>query len=394
MNIVTIQSVLDVKDDNPPPKGVQNVFNRSILILTPQRALKFTAVNAERHYLWLTSLSFLAHSQQDVPDIPVPAPKQVPEFEFATIPPPEPRTRRPRIRDSIRLAKSHNAGLNRMSRPAGGLGATMASQNSGMNIAGDRTISPMPSIPDVPHSPAPGYRSPPPPAGTESVASGYSHPSNSSQNKQHERDLSLEVAEPPQVPRFSVRDRPAAPAPGVHGRKRSNTGGHIPPPLSFRGFSGGSTNFNHAPTNSQSTGTGSSDYYGARTADTLSVSGWGAQSTISGRTSEASNRMSGNFFDAIGTVRMEAFISPLAYSRYESDGQLNFPDPMDERRFRARRRSKEIRRKKSRSRSRQRDRDSLSQGNRGWARDDYYGGHRTAGEEEYTSSRRDPFEGF
>lgn len=374
---------------------MQTVFNRSILILTPQRALKFTAVNAERHYLWLTSLSFLAHSQQDIPDIPSPAPKQVPEFEFFVAPPPEPRTRRPRIRDSIRLAKSHNPTLNRMSRPAGGLGATMSSQ-SGVNNTVDRTISPMPSIPDVPTRLIPGYRSPPPPAGTESVASGYSYPSNSSQNKQHERDLSLEVAEPPQVPRFSGRDnRVAAPAPGVHGRKRSNTGGRVPPPLSFRGFSGGSPNFHHAPTNSQSTGTGSSDYYGPRTADTLSVIGWGAQSTISGRTSEASNRMSGNFFDAIGTVRMEAFISPLAYSRYESDGQLNYPDPVEERRFRARRRSKEIRRNKSRSRSRQRNRNSFSRGNRAWGReDDYYGGHRTAGEEEYTSSRRDPFEGF
>lgn len=393
--------MLDVKDDNPPPKGVQSVFNRSILILTPQRALKFTAVNAERHYLWLTSLSFLAHSQQDVPDIPAPAPKQIPEFEFTASPPQEPRTRRPRIRDSIRLAKSHNPTFNRMNRPTGGLDTTMSSQHPGMNhIAGDRNISPMPSIPDVPQSLVPGYRSPPPPAGTESVASGYSYPSNSSQNKQHERDLSLEVAEPPQIPRFSSRDRVAAPAPGVHGRKRSNTGGHVPPPLSFRGFSGGSPpTVHHAPTNSQSTGTGSSDYYsGARTADALSVSGWGAQSTVSGRTSEASNRMSGNFFEAIGTVRMEAFISPLAYSRYESDGQLNYPDPMEDSRFRARRRSKEIRRKKSRSRSRQRGerdrRDSLTRGPRGWGRDDYYGGHRTAGEEESMGSRRDPFEGF
>lgn len=384
--------MLDVKDDNPPPKGVSNVFNRSILILTPQRALKFTAVNAERHYLWLTSLSFLAHSQQDVPDIPTPAPKQIAEFDFAVPPPVEPRTRRPRIRDSIRLAKSHN----RMSRPAPGLGGTMSSQRAGANHAGvDHTISPMPSIPDVPQGVVPGFQSPPPPAATESVTSGYSYPSNSSQNKNHVRELSIEVAEPPQIPRFSSRDRVAAPAPGVHGRKRSNTGGHVPPPLSFRGLSGGSPNFHHAPTNSQSTGTGSSDYYGPRTADALSVSGWGGQSTVSGRTSEASNRMSGNFFDAIGTVRMEAFISPLAYSRYESDGQTNFADPVEERRFRARRRSKEIRRQKSRSRSRQRDRDSFSRGNRAWGRDDFYGGHRTAGEEEYyTSSRRNPFEGF
>lgn len=57
---VTIQSVLDVKDDNPAPKGMTPVFNRSILILTPQRALKFTASSSERHYVWLTALSFLS----------------------------------------------------------------------------------------------------------------------------------------------------------------------------------------------------------------------------------------------------------------------------------------------------------------------------------------------
>ncbi|KFY08583.1 hypothetical protein V492_06101, partial [Pseudogymnoascus sp. VKM F-4246] len=57
---LTIQSVLDVKDDNAAPKGVNNIFNRSILILTPARALKFTATSRERHYIWLTALSFLA----------------------------------------------------------------------------------------------------------------------------------------------------------------------------------------------------------------------------------------------------------------------------------------------------------------------------------------------
>ena len=55
---VTIKSVLDVKDDNSMPKGALNgpSFSRSILILTPQRALKFTATSQERHYVWLTAL--------------------------------------------------------------------------------------------------------------------------------------------------------------------------------------------------------------------------------------------------------------------------------------------------------------------------------------------------
>ncbi|CRK30703.1 hypothetical protein BN1708_018538, partial [Verticillium longisporum] len=99
---LTIQSVLDVKDDNPTPKGGATLFNRSILILTPQRALKFTAVSADRHYIWLTALSFLAHSQQAVPEIitaPPPPKTVLPDFEM-----PQPK-RKTGIRDSIRLTK-------------------------------------------------------------------------------------------------------------------------------------------------------------------------------------------------------------------------------------------------------------------------------------------------
>ncbi|KHJ34735.1 putative nuclear migration protein [Erysiphe necator] len=60
---IIVQTVLDVKDENPAPKGV-NLFHRSILILSPARALKFTATTMERHFNWLMALSFLAHSQQ------------------------------------------------------------------------------------------------------------------------------------------------------------------------------------------------------------------------------------------------------------------------------------------------------------------------------------------
>ncbi|KAJ0120062.1 hypothetical protein J7T55_000915 [Diaporthe amygdali] len=405
---LTIQSVLDVKDDNPAPKGHSVVFNRSILILTPQRALKFTAVNAERHYLWLTSLSFLAHSQQQVPDLPAPpapAPAKTPDFE---IPPSKAKSRRPRIRDSIRLAKGHHANTTAnnaaMVHPSGGFGGVMTSQLTN----GGHQPAPMPSIPDVPTSLVPGYRSPPPPAGSESVTSGYSNPSNPSNHTnqgQHSREWSSDAAEPPFIPRFQDRDRPLGTGgPTVHGRKRSNTGGHVPPPLSFRGFSG-PTSY-HAPTNSQSTGTGSSEVYSNPSNNShstpysgpasagLSSQGWGGMSVISGRTSEASNRTSGaNFFDAIGTVRMEAFISPLAFSQFGPDADNNggavggghFPDPLEDSRYRARRRSKEIRRRRSRSRQR----DSYS--SRG-ARSDYYSGSRTAGEEEYM--REDPFKGF
>ena len=50
------------------------MHNRSILILTPERALKFTAVSADRHYLWLKALSFLVHSASDQPmTLPLPS---------------------------------------------------------------------------------------------------------------------------------------------------------------------------------------------------------------------------------------------------------------------------------------------------------------------------------
>ncbi|CAN9182966.1 unnamed protein product [Alternaria alternata] len=99
---LVIQSVLDVADNCPPPKN-ETLFNRSILILTPARALKFTTSTRERHYLWLTALSFLAHSSAPMPDLgslpPVPPPVDEPQRQQgATL-------RRSRVQDSVRLAK-------------------------------------------------------------------------------------------------------------------------------------------------------------------------------------------------------------------------------------------------------------------------------------------------
>src|ERR1700759_2336803 len=104
---VVIQSVLDVRDDTPLPKnhGIAEPFNRSILILTPARALKFTATSRERHYTWLTALSFLAHSPLLAPglaNLPVPPqePQEIPgqRSRSATL-------KRGAIRDSVRIAK-------------------------------------------------------------------------------------------------------------------------------------------------------------------------------------------------------------------------------------------------------------------------------------------------
>lgn len=331
---LTIQSVLDVKDDNPAPKGSPQLFNRSILILTPQRALKFTATSSERHYVWLTSLSFLAHSSQAVPEI-IQQPNPLPEFDAS-----KPKPKRPGIRDSIRLAKGKN-----FNRPP-----PLPNSPPTPDINTNLYQQPDPFIPPIP-----------PPA--------------------HTRDPSYEVAEAPYIPRFQDRINQG---PGsAHGRKRSNTGSYVPPPLSFRGFSGpaGGGSAYHTSTNSTagaSIGTaGSSDIYHSQP----SVNGtmWALSTTNSGRTSEASSRPS-NFFDAIGTVRMEAFISPMAFTRVDG-----YPDELDEMRHQARRRSKEMRRRKSRSRQSHRD----SYHSRGTRTTDEYG---YAESEDFF--RDDPFKGF
>ncbi|KAK5322123.1 hypothetical protein LTR70_003970 [Exophiala xenobiotica] len=109
---LTIKSVLDVKDDNPMPKGsVTGLhFNRSILILTPQRALKFTATTQERHYIWLTALSFLSHSPISMNDL-TPMPPVPLEEHSGSAQDISPAAslggslRRRPIRDSIRIAK-------------------------------------------------------------------------------------------------------------------------------------------------------------------------------------------------------------------------------------------------------------------------------------------------
>ncbi|KAK3988628.1 anucleate primary sterigmata protein A [Cladorrhinum sp. PSN332] len=330
---LTIQSVLDVKDDNPPPKGSGPLFHRSILILTPQRALKFTATNADRHYVWITALSFLAHSNQAIPEtLPVAEQKPLPEeYEL-----PKTKIRRP-IRDSIRLTKA---------------------KTSGLVIKSDPVMEEPDSVPP-------------------SISTNRSPMTDAFSHLTHTREESLDPAQPPAIQRF-----PGSNPGGVHGRKRSNTGGHMAPPLSFRGFSGpaGSGAY-HAATNSTAGNsiTASSDIYsnaGASGITGLSATTWG---TTSVRTSEASARPSNpNFFDAIGTVRMEAFISPLAFSRFdETPYEREHENDKDSFRYSARRRSKEIRRRASRSRQR----DSYhSRGTRGtddideWFRDDPFKG--------------------
>ncbi|OJJ50472.1 hypothetical protein ASPZODRAFT_57078 [Penicilliopsis zonata CBS 506.65] len=284
-----IQSVLDVKDDNPLPKGVINInhngsnnatanaapFNRSILILTPQRALKFTAMSIERHFVWLTALSFLSHSSIGMHDLSTIPP--VPQEEYIA-PAPAPSLRRLPIRDSIRVAKGKPR-----PGPKGKRSFTGKSQ----------ATPPLPSLPP-----------PPPPVA----------------------DMLMDAADPPNVPRFSSHHN--------HSRKRSNTTPRIPV---IRSFSSHATIQSTAAYSSGSGEAASSIAPGTITSTGGGGGGGGhgfssVRSSFSRRTSEASGRASSsttggnchpayhhhqqqhhnnnnpNFFDAIGTVRMEAFI--------------------------------------------------------------------------------------
>ncbi|KAF9696785.1 hypothetical protein EKO04_005458 [Ascochyta lentis] len=230
---LTIQSVLDVADNSPPPRN-ETVFNRSILILTPARALKFTTISRERHYMWLTALSFLAHSSAPMPDLgAMPQPPPVVDLpqrsRGATL-------RRSRVQDSVRLAKGR----------ANPVMQRYTAQNE-----------PMPSLPSL---------------------AGYDGPV-------------AESASPPSIPR--------GPA---HGRKRSSTGPGAPPPsIPFRSFS-------HQQVPSVYSN-GSSDMYSSMQPPSVPSSVYNpTNGVVSSRTSEASTSTRNHFFDAMGTVRMEAFI--------------------------------------------------------------------------------------
>ncbi|KAH3919675.1 hypothetical protein HBI56_029760 [Parastagonospora nodorum] len=147
-----IQSVLDVADNCPPPKN-ETLFNRSILILTPARALKFTTTSQERHYLWLTALSFLAHSNAAIPDLDSMPPAPPPVIEAPPIPSQNATLRRSRVQDSVRLAKGR----------ANPVMQRYASQNDMHtalpSLAGfDGPISDGASPPTIPRGPAHGRK--------------------------------------------------------------------------------------------------------------------------------------------------------------------------------------------------------------------------------------------
>lgn len=247
LDLVIIQSVLDVKDDTPMPKNTdpQSTFGRSILILTPQRALKFTALNHERHQTWLLALSFLSHSSLEMHDLISVPPVPPQEHER----PPSQGSlggfRRGAIRDSIRIAKSK-------------VRTPLEERHVHSNVL---------NIPHVSKI-----------AGTRSSGG--------------EVNNALDAAEPPFVPRVSAH---------THTRKRSSTGPRSLPPSASQNFA------IHASMASN---------YSLKA--TLSHDGYSSIPRGNGHTSgghltfEANNgslnAVRNNFFDAVGTVRMEAFI--------------------------------------------------------------------------------------
>ncbi|PUU83414.1 meiotic cell cortex C-terminal pleckstrin homology-domain-containing protein [Tuber borchii] len=287
-----IQSVLDVKDDTPLPKGVnpaQPLFNRSILILTPARALKFTAPNKERHYVWLTALSFLSHSAHESEGLlalPPPLPfeydqmqQQRPQSPPLTRPPipPVPVNRDPPfnpIRDSIRVAK--------------GKGRSKTSKSEANGYAG----------------------------------SGSSLGRNQRRDiDRHGRIITADtIAEPPSIPRF----------PG-HSRKRSNT---------TRSSTNRSISHGYNPSlHSSFGGSSNGDYYPP---GPMGVGGIGLISRNSSLNHGAPGPSLGGWESGpIGTVRMEAFIDPKPKFEFDEEDEFLGNKPSSYRLRRDRRSSRQ-----------------------------------------------------
>ncbi|KAK6361439.1 hypothetical protein TWF730_005167 [Orbilia blumenaviensis] len=289
-----IQSVLDVKDETLPPKGV-NLFNRSILILTPARALKFTAGTQERHYIWLMALSFLAHSSQS-PANGLTLPPALP-FEYEQL---------------ANRSETESKGKEKATAPSfmsGGesefYDARPTFQNP-FSARGSFTTNHSYAYSNAfsnPYSGASGSN------GT--IEDSYGVP-----NRRTSRYGSIvsddSIAEYPTVRR--------------HARKRSNTAyPRMPPPRNFAsptfsGFSG-----THRPSDSINSDFNCNIpmYHGNRGDDRNSMISY-QQSIRDGAGSAA-----GNFFDAIpnnSTMRMEAFISATPkIGGYDEDDDF-FPD--------------------------------------------------------------------
>ncbi|KAK5710968.1 hypothetical protein LTR15_012762 [Elasticomyces elasticus] len=254
---LTIQSVLDVQDNSPMPKGseLSSAFNRSILILTPQRALKFTTVSHARHELWMAALSFLAQSGRlpaqfpAVPNVPAmptrPTPPIPQQQEYlSTKRQRSPSFGRASIRDSVRLAKGR--------RPSTQRSVTQPIGNGGV-IETDEP-----------------------------------------------RDSADTGADFPTIPRLYITT-------SKHQRKRSNTSPRLPAPLS---------NLRSMSSSAIPSSAASSRLH------PLSTTGSSGPRTSSSKSGSVNSPVQASFFEAVGTVRMEAFVDPNV-----RDGVLYVPAP-------------------------------------------------------------------
>lgn len=246
IHIVTIQSVLDVRDDAPMPRSnTPNVlFGRSILILTPERALKFTATTRERHYVWLTALSFLSQSSTATDDLAMLPPVPAQEHRLPSGGRSATSSRKIPIRDSIRVAKGKvRPGLNHAYTTPGIISQTLV------------------SVPPT--------------------------------TKFDHLDEEEDAAEPPHVPRTSA-----------HTRKRSITGPRPVPPVpgSFRSHSSNTMLSKDSLRDAEAEVNGDPSMIHSRhsssSKNALSENG----ALVGG------GGGSPNFFDAVGTIRMEAFV--------------------------------------------------------------------------------------
>ncbi|KAK4693536.1 hypothetical protein P7C71_g3884, partial [Lecanoromycetidae sp. Uapishka_2] len=245
---LTIQSVLDVKDDTPLPRNAnsQSAYDRSILILTPERALKFTAISRERHYIWLTALSFLSHSGQGMDDLANPPPLPSHEYQPPSSQASASGFRRTPARDSLTLSKTKprpSLGGHSYSTPPGELERDILHETR-MAVADD--------------------------AGA----------------------FSEDAAEPPQVPRTAA-----------HARKRSSTGPRPVPLSAFHSYPSNSMAMSSSFSVQNPTSRDKYDRYMPSVPNST-------QNTMSRRTTDSliAPVVPDNFFDPIGTVRMEAFV--------------------------------------------------------------------------------------
>lgn len=270
---MAIQSVLDVRDDNPLPKSAAfssstsptgASFNRSILILTPQRALKFTAATQERHYVWLNALSFLSHSPLSINDL---SPfHSSPHDEYpAPAPPVHGGTgslRRSHVRDSIRVAKAKDK-----ERIRPGLGGPRSFTNDGILRHKGSSIE-SPPLYYGPNSPI------------------------------------LDAADPPIIPRVSARKRSnTVTSSSTKGAPRTRPA----IPGAFRSYSASTTPAIPPPPVSATFSIASSDMHSSSrlssARDSLS-----RQPSENSMGSPVSGMMVSKHFDNLGTIRMEAFI--------------------------------------------------------------------------------------